>query len=1041
MKNFLVYKSSAGSGKTTTLVKEYLKLTLKNPSLFRKILAITFTNKAANEMKSRIVETLQKIIAGETEKDSVVAETVRQAGLSPQQAVSKAKELLFNIEHHYEEFSVSTIDSFVHKIVRTFAADLGLPQNFEVIIDKDDFVPFIVEDIYKKVGRDAGFTRILTEFVLSKVEDEKSHNINDTLSDFVEELLEEHNFFASTAMEETGTADFIKITKNIWEKKTELKKLIVSKAREAFAVIQNAGLGANDFSGKSRNGAISFFTKAQRLKIEEITAAGITSTIQNVFYNDTGWYTKSASGDVVAKIENIKDVLKDYFNKITQLAQEYLFYTLIFNNIYQVALTHEIRELIRFFIERTQKVHISEFNKHIAKKIAGEPVPFIYERLGVRYSHFMIDEFQDTSVLQWNNLLPLVHESLSGGNFNMVAGDAKQAIYRFRGGEVELFTHLPKLYGIEKNTNHLIAEKILTENYREEPLEWNFRSRKDIIGFNNDFFEQVKSGLSEDLRKIYEGHKQKVPPKAGDGGFISLRLLSAESAAEYREKTEQEILEIIKDLNDRGYPFGDIAVLSKKNKDSSSIASLLLQNGVPVVSGESIKLSASMRVRFLASLLRYLIRPGDEINNAGLIHLFLELKNNGAGLNRFLLQKKTPREIMELFGYRLPDRKSPLLSQVYEMTEELLRLFFKEEPPDLFIRFFLDFIYDSRAVHMGDIGLLLELWEEKRDKLSISLPEGTNAVQLMTAHKAKGLKFGAVIVDLEYYKPGKNRDKIWLPVDDETLKPLNKTLFDLTGKLKYIGKGDIYEKEEEKKRLDFLNLIYVAFTRPVDALFAIGKADGNFGNYLAKYLQSKDLLEENRERYDFGKWPEIKKEEKKSTAGEVSVQHPEHEAWDKVLTIAGPGKNPFLEKELPEQDYGNLFHELMASIRVASDLEPAISSFGNLLKVPDDVMKKLKNQAEELINHPELKHLFQNRQNILTETEIYDPETGKLLRADRVIADGKNLTVIDYKTGDKEAVHQKQIRHYGQLFEKAGYNVQKMLLVYVHEKIDTVEVA
>ncbi len=1044
MKNFLVYKSSAGSGKTTTLVKEYLKLTLKNPALFRKILAITFTNKAANEMKTRILEALQRIISGRYNDNGVISGIIQEAGLDGKSAAERAKELLFNIEHHYEDFSVSTIDSFVHKVVRTFAAELELPQNFETVIDESDFVPFIVEDVYQRVGRDKDFTTILTRFVLSKVEDEKSHKINDTLSGFVKEQLKEQNYFAAKSLDTLTTADFITVIKNVSATLAQLKATVTAKGKEAFTLVENVGLSFDDFKGKkSRSPVHSFFKKAAQFnKIQELTPDGINKTTRETFIDDTGWYTKTTPGAIIEKIESVKEPLKGLFNEISALAGQYLTYRLIFDNIFQVALTREIRALIRLFIERTQKVHISEFNKQIAKKIAGEPVPFIYERLGVRYTHFMIDEFQDTSLLQWSNLLPLIHESLAGNHFNMLVGDAKQAIYRFRGGEVELFTHLPLLYGLEKTENMRDAERALTDNFVTKPLDTNYRSRAEIIRFNNDFFNYAKAGLPGDLKKIYENHQQKPSVHTGKGGFVSLHLIDAGSAEEYGRNKELEILEIIRELHKKGYPYGKITVLSRKNKDSSSMAAVLLSNNIPVVSSESIKLAVSPKVRFLVSLLHYLLHPDNEVNNANLLYLFLKNRGKEGEFHRLLLHKEDPARVMRQDGFPLPSAVNPLLSRVYEMTSELVRIFYGREPVDLFVRFFLDFVYDTGNLHLGDIGAFLKLWEEKRETLSISLPEGTDAVQLMTAHKAKGLKFGTVIVDLEY-NPGKDNGKIWQKVDLAPLRPLTEALFDLNRNLTYIGKEELYEREQAKKQLDFLNLIYVAFTRPVDALFAVGRKKGKtFGSYLEGYLQSKGVPEDEQERYELGEFPQPEKEEvsQKQTVG-ISLTAAESKPWGNLLAVAAPERNPLADTLLNEVEYGNLLHELMAGIKDSSYLEREIKALEKKEEATGAVLDRLRFHAERILAHNELKPYFQPGVKAFTETEVYDPESGMLLRPDRVVLRDKNITVIDYKTGAPGTEHRRQIARYGRFFERAGYSVEKMLLVYAGNKVDVVEVS
>ena len=1050
MKNFLVYKSSAGSGKTTTLVKEYLKLTLTNPSLFSHVLAITFTNKAAHEMKTRIVDTLREIVAGHTHEE-LINNVLKETGLTQEQSKQNAKQLLFFIDHHYDDFSVSTIDSFVHKIIRTFAGDLSLPQNFEVVLDKDDIVPFIVEDIYKKMGIDAGFTKIVTHFVTTQIEDEKSYNISGMLSDFVENQMKEENFFASEFLENLQTHDFIELIKNLNVHRFQLRKEIEALGKSALARIAKQGLEHDDFSYKKTNGALSFFKKITT-KIGDVELANPkhNSRIYKAFEEDTGWYGKNANATIVEKIEAVKPFLKQTYQQLKPLLKAYFRRELIFKNIYQVALIHEIGSLFKQFIVETQKVHISEFNKRIAMELAGQPVPWLYERLGHRYTHFMIDEFQDTSVLQWNNLLPLIEESLANNRFNLIVGDAKQAIYRFRGGEVELFTQLPKLLHSNENQEIRLREQVLTQNYEYKNLDTNYRSRNNIIDFNNRFFEIAKRELSDDFRAIYQHHEQKTAPLGKEGGLISFRFIQSKVADEFRTAKLEEVTNIIGELKANGYPWEKIAVLSLKNRDASAIASHLLQQGIPIVSSESVKLSSSIRVRFLVAYLHYLTHPEDAINRIDLSRLFLLLQNSEAhfyAVSKKMVDKKYRfNDLIQTYGFAPLSLDSLSKNTVYELCEALIRHFFVKEPLDIFVRFFLDFVFDKQPIHQGDIGRFLKLWEEKSEKLSISLPENINAVQIMTAHKAKGLKFGVVIADLEYYKAKKTKEQFWDAPEVEELSPIENTLFDINKNLDAIDKLAVYEREMGKSKLDFLNLMYVAFTRPVDALYALGDINEEgkgkfFSTYLINYLEANTLWNKEQLTYQFGKLPPVSKEEKTTESSERRLTFVPSIAWNNHVQIAAPDNPLALSNQtLSEKLYGTLLHDILAEIQYAEDLPKVLTAFEQRALLDKADRPFIEQTLRNLLSCREIASAFNRNAVIKTETEIYDAESGKLLRPDRVVLLNNQLTIIDYKTGKKEEKHTKQIQAYGLAFSKMGYKVTRLQLVYIGENIEVVEV-
>ncbi len=1049
MKNFLVYKSSAGSGKTTTLVKEYLKLTLTNPALFKSVLAVTFTNKAANEMKTRILETLRNIISGNFD-DYLVKSIVAGTNIDKERLSQNALLLQFNINHHYDDFSVSTIDSFVHKIVRTFAGDLELPQNFEVLIDDDDFVPFIVEDIYKNVGIDKDFTEILTGFVISKVEDEKSHNITGTLTDFVKKQMREEDFFATLALEHMETPDYIGLIEKLKHSYYGYRKKLTALAEEALNTIAAAGLQADDFSGKSKSGVISYFVKAKNLiKVDELAmpGPGVLTSSYNVFENGKDWYTKSAADNVVEKIEGIKPLLTGYYNEIKETARGYVLRWMIFKNIYRVVLVYQIRLLFRDFIERTQKVPISEFNRKIASEIAGQPVPFIYERLGVRYKHFLIDEFQDTSILQWNNMLPLVEESLANSRFNMIVGDAKQAIYRFRGGEVELFTSLPELYGVENNDENYFRRELLKQNFLSKALDVNYRSYAEIVRFNNEFFDVVKNTLSQDFIKIYDNHHQKIPSGGKEGGLISLRFLKSNNAGEYKNRKPLEIVEIIAELLERGYSHGDIAVLCRKNDDATSIAAHLLYNNIPVVSSESVKLAASAKVRFIIALLRFIADGNDDINSADLIYLFLKLQNRTQDYVTAVMNKDISfNGILENYGFEPVDTERMSLLNVYEVCEEIVRHFFNNEPVDAFVRFFLDFVLENRQIHSGDINEFLELWEVKKEKLSITLPENGNAVNILTAHKAKGLKFGVVIIDLENFDNKKvAKEQFWDEPGIDEVAPLNKVVFDINKKLYAVDKGYVYEKETAKTKLDELNLVYVAFTRPVYALYALGniKEDGKtgvFGGYMKSFLKAKNLWNEDQHIYDFGVLPEPLKRDDGTDGNAVMLTSMLRKSWRENLAVATPGQNPMVSvQNAGEKEYGTMLHEILAEIYSADDVKPVLSAFRTRGLLLDSAAGELEPVINGIVRHPQLKELFVPGLKVKNETELYDAETNSVLRPDRVVFGKNGITVLDYKTGNREKSHLKQIQNYGKIIAQTGHAVHSLLLVYIsNDSVDVV---
>nr|NQU94195.1 UvrD-helicase domain-containing protein [Bacteroidota bacterium] len=441
--SFTVYKSSAGSGKTFTLVKEYLKITLNQPNKFRNILAITFTNKAANEMKERIITNLKDISSATPDQNSpaikfLLPELVKETGLSPETITLRANKVLELILHNYADFSICTIDSFVHRIIRTFAHDLNLPINFEVELDTNILIEQTIDFLISEAGKNEKLTKALIKFTETKAEDEKSWHIEKDLKDFAETLMKEDGQIYLEKLRQLNLQDFFNIIKKVNEFIKSTEQTLVKQAQNATSIIKGTNLPNTAFY-RGRNGIAKYFEYIADYRFDKLSPNSFVETT----INENKWHGSKTDKDDKIIIDGIKDNLIEIYNNIQDILaenyDEYNLFLMLKRKLYPMAVLSEIEKVLVKIKSENNIVHISEFNKRIADIVLNEPVPFIYERLGERYNHFLLDEFQDTSVLQWQNLLPLLDNSLAEGNFNMIVGDGKQAIYRWRSGEVEQF--------------------------------------------------------------------------------------------------------------------------------------------------------------------------------------------------------------------------------------------------------------------------------------------------------------------------------------------------------------------------------------------------------------------------------------------------------------------------------------------------------------------------------------------------------------------------------------------------------------------------
>ena len=1043
----VVYKSSAGSGKTTTLVKSYLKITLNNPRLFRNVLAITFTNKAANEMKKKVLDSLKIFAEGKTNEYPELIEFQNELNYSDELMQNKAKKLLSLIIHQYDEFSISTIDSFVHRIIKTFATDVKLPQNFDVVIDEDEIIPEIVQELYDKVGVDKDITDILLNFVISNFEDEKGHDPTSQIYGFIQKQIKEEGFQYIRKMLHLSLSDFQKIISKLRSELLSYKKEIREIGSKALDLVDKTGIEPSGFY-QGQRGIYMYFIKISRFNAnkELIPGKNALATIE-----EDKWYGGKCAPDQKAEIDLIKDELQNKFETALALSKKYVIYNLLYERIYDVALIKEIRVLFDDYATRNQKVHISEFNKKISESIAEQPVPFIYERLGRRYQYFLIDEFQDTSVLQWQNFLPLIEESLAYGHFNMLVGDAKQAIYRFRNGEVELFSNLPKLYPEAKSLKEKTSEKVLTDSYEKVVLKHNFRSQKVIIDFNNRFFESVKDGLSEKNKRVYEGHTQLLPEKVDkSGGYVNIEFIEAENIKEYRTKRLEKIGLDVDLLIDKGYRQKDICVLTNKNEYAAEIAAHLIGKSYRVISHESLLLKNADEVRLLVAFFKLVLNNEDKVQLATFVENMLKHRlgdhNFHSTYNKALVYiNKGLEAVLNELGYEI-NEKDIAGKSAYELAEYAIETFFGPVNNNIFLHYFLDFAFENQNIGDGSLASFLDYWEKKSDKAYISMPKGKDAIQVMTIHKAKGLKFKSVIVDFIPKGNSKSKKDYWTELNFEEFSELEVGMYPIKNELDFVGLEHINEEEVDKTELDLLNMIYVAFTRPVSALFILShkaeKKQNRFTSYIQKYLTSEEN-EREEATYEFGSLSVVKTKSDKSSDESTELINMQSSSWKGKIKIA-PSDEIFWEQieSKPATTYGKLVHKILSEIIVTTDVGRIINKYHISGTIDENEANELKNKLNSLVHNKELSQYFSDEVIIRNESELItvDRDGKNFQRPDRVVIENDELVIIDYKTGEKDKKHENQVSKYAMYFNELGYKSVKKLLVYINEDIEIVSI-
>jgi ATP-dependent exoDNAse (exonuclease V) beta subunit len=1051
--SFSVYKSSAGSGKTYTLVKEYLKIILVNPGDFRTVLAVTFTNKAANEMKERVISSLKVLGNDNANKDSnaikyLLPELIEETGLDKEFIFNNARKALSLILHNYSDFAISTIDSFVHKIVKTFAYDLRLSLNFDVELDAEKLLKQAIDTLISRIGIDKELTELLINYTESKAENETNWHIENDLLALAKTLTDENSQHYTALIQDLSYSDFKGLAKTLNDFLRQFKKKIIDEATVVINLLSDAEIDFNSFY-YGKTGIGNYFRKLAIERNEDFKPnSRVTKTI-----DEDIWYSAKLIDSEKSKIDAVKNRLLDSYHRIQNtLEQEltkYNLYKLLYKQIYPLAVLNEIEKNVSEIKEQNNIVHISEFNKLISQIVFTEPVPFIYERIGERYKHFLIDEFQDTSLLQWQNLIPLIENSLAEGHFNMIVGDGKQAIYRWRNGEVEQFSMLPEIFRKENLPLSDERENTLRRNFEERFLQNNYRSKKEIIEFNNDFFKTISSTLNDSFQNIYKGMEQ-VFDSSNTGGYVQLKFVPIADEQEETDPMLSTLFNIVDEIKSSGRKMSDIALLCRTRNEAKMCSLHLLENNIPVLSSESLLLSASEELNVIISFLKQLLDNDDLLSMANILQYLINRKiiNAQSLTDVFNVIRNTAgsgvntnfRTYLGSCGYNYSTYR--LLSlPLYDLLEEIIRIFHFNEKMDPYLQFFMDAALKLTLSSNSNLNDFIDWWEEAKDKESIIIPDGVNAIRVLTIHKSKGLEFPIVIYPFATANTRRGLNNFWSEYKDEllpTLKAINlpygKALAETTYK-------DVNEHENQKRILDLINLMYVAFTRPMEQLYVLTRPPAKNSSdsfdvprFIKYYLEQKGYWNEEQTMYEFGS--KISYNLKLELEDEnIKLEKFYSVNWRKNLKISTSAPDIW-DVDNPERnkEKGNLIHFLLSQITTIDQIENVVNLSFEKGLFDESQKDELINYLQKLISHPEVSPYFKDNLIVKTEAEIL-LDTGKTIRPDRLVIKENEIIVIDYKTGRPHISHEKQINNYAMTLCQMGYEKVTKVLIYLSSSI------
>ena len=1058
-----IYRASAGAGKTHRLTGEYLALLFAGArDAYRRILAVTFTNKATDEMKSRIVSELHALASGA--KSLYLASLSARQGQTEDVIRRRAAQILADILNDYSAFNISTIDRFFQQTMRAFTREMGLAGGYEIELDEDSVLSSASDSMMMNLDKpeNKDLLRWLINLAEDKIENNGSWNISRDITMLGKELFKESYSAADAkAREEISDKNRLKKYKeNLYTAITKIEAEAKRLGEEGLAVLEKYGLDAADFKGKS-NSPISKFGRMAKgdMSAPSKTFVGLVDNLDNYCTDNAPKkeaITRAFEGGLNDCVKKVVDFFSDLTNYYT--ANE------ILKNFNSLGILADLSKEIADYCREHNVMMISSTTELLGKIIGGSDAPFIYEKTGTRVDHFMIDEFQDTSVMQWRNFRPLLKESLANGRDNLIVGDVKQSIYRFRNSDWKL---------LEEQVKADFPEYV-----NEKTLEENWRSARNIVEFNNNIFTTLpatlqklynealmESSLSEEQRDAYkekitsvyrECSQEVAPPFLEKDGHVRIESLEGGNKEEWQTEALERLPGVIEKLQDNGYEPKDIAILVRKNDEAVKVAERLLSYKkehpsetycYDIISNEALFIGSSPFIRFMISVIRYLQNPKDEFCEQAMRYSYRVLNGligeaDEEGAYSINTTGETfPQETLEAL-------RTLSHCSLYELSEGIARLFASNlgANDQVFVQALLDKISEFSQKGNADTERFLDWWDDEGYKKTIQTPDSQNAIRILTIHKSKGLGFKAVIVpfcDWNIDHDSRKTVIMWCkplkaPFDGLHLLPikykkdLGSTIF-----------ADDYFRERLYAFVDNLNALYVAFTRAKEELIVFSprqeeKKDKK-GNILpptissvadALFVSLSDAISPDTGIYELGDWWHTSQKEKDNNAPkEIAMTPLCGVSPDNRLHLRLHGKGYFFNDT--RRKHGTLMHEVLSRILSRDDIPVAVENYRRAGIINRSEAEELVVRLNELLSTPEVASWYDGSARVLNEVDILFGK-GPVLRSDRVMIKADKAIVVDYKFGEKQYKrYQTQVRNYMRLIRRMGFEKVEGYLWYV----------
>ncbi len=1005
-------------------------------------------------MKDRILRYLSDFAKGESQDlaEEIIREEAKEGTmLKPTDLRKKSEEVLTLLLHRYAEFSISTIDAFFQRIIRSFTRETGLLGNFRLEVDNAFVMEEVIDILVSQLSTNADLRGWLLEFSMEKLTDGKDWDVRKALLEFAQKI-EKEDFKAieESVLQVTEDKTFFRsFRKRLNEQRNAIEQTVFGQAQQLMREMVSQQLTSDDFNGKSK-GIFSYINKLST-KIELPS-----DTVFEVVQHAEKWPHKSSPRFqiVLSQAKNKwQPQLAELISFIDQNLELYHSISSVIRNLYAFGLISDILRTQRKYLSDENLMLLSDASQFLNKLMNEQDTSFIYEKVGSFYRHFLLDEFQDTSGLQWKNLLPLIQNGIAQNYSSLIVGDVKQSIYRWRGGDLSILQSQ-----LQKDIH-----PSLTATHE---LDTNYRSDGGVVAFNNYFFQSAAELIASQsestfAKEAYREAKQKIAVNP-DQGFVRIQFLEEEDDDDsFLDRSLARLPRLIEELQEKGVPLKDIAFLVRTNREGQQIANRFMEYRASaeviegcrydVVSNESLMVDRASCVLVLLSALRLLEDVNHQIARAHLAYEYQKLWPTQAFIdwNEIFTDSKTAAFNKWMPAAFIQQRERLAALPLFEMVENLIQIFNLGSVGEevIYLQSFQDIIQEFSQREKNDLTSFLAWWELNREKKSIQVAGGVDAAQIITIHKAKGLQFKYVIIPFLDWELGAGFKEVllWCKSEHPLLQEAGYMPIRYVSNLVKTVFQEDYHKETQRLNLDNLNLLYVAFTRAEVGLiaFAPDKRSSKEGKFATVGQLAYEIVEHDI-RWATHWVPQEKKLEigaiqplktKTEDAQQVlSLKNYVVTPWRDRLQVRTSGMEFFTPNEKREKiNYGIFLHAILSKVRTKEDVTPAMQRAIQQGVINESERSELEELVQWVVNLAELQPCFDPQAQCKMEATLLTT-TGFEKRIDRVALLGTNAYVVDYKTGERTSKDVAQVKEYMQLLGGMGWKSVKGYLVYVQEK-------